>query len=201
MIEQGRTKETMPHNKLILAFVGMSGAGKTEAVAYLEKKGIPFVRFGDITDEGVQELGLPLTPRNERMFREKMRREFGMGAYAIKAKPKVDSLLEEYNVVAIDGLYSWEEYVFLKKIFSGLVLCHVFTEPQRRYERLAHRPVRPLTPTESRDRDMAEIEQLDKGGPIAIADYLIENNGDNLTDLYQKINSLLSRLGIIFSND
>jgi hypothetical protein len=40
------------------------------------------------------------------------------------------------------------------------------------------RPVRPLTPFESHSRDFAEIENLNKGGPIAIADYLIKNDRD-----------------------
>jgi len=45
-----------------------------------------------------------------------------------------------------------------------------------RYARLAARPERPLTPQEALERDIAEIETLDKGGPIAIADFAILNN-------------------------
>ena len=43
---------------------------------------------------------------------------------------------------------------------------------------------------------LQEIERLNKSGPIAIADYLIENNG-SLEDLHQKIDSLLSRIKLI----
>jgi dephospho-CoA kinase len=42
--------ENKTTKKIILAFVGMPGAGKTEASAYLKKKGIPILRFGDLTD-------------------------------------------------------------------------------------------------------------------------------------------------------
>jgi hypothetical protein len=45
-------------------------------------------------------------------------------------------------------------------------------------------------------RDVNELEKLNKGGPIAIADYLIENENDDLSELYKKIDVLLSRLNI-----
>lgn len=182
--------------KLILAFVGMPGAGKTEATFYLQQKGFPFVRFGQITDEGIKELGLPPNQESERFFREKIRKELGMEAYAIKARPKIEEVLQRHTVIIIDGLYSWEEYIFLKKQFSNLILIHIFAEPKVRYQRLSQRPIRPLSQEESRQRDIAELEKLNKGGPIAIADYLIENNSHNLNDFYAKIDGLLARLGV-----
>lgn len=182
--------------KLILAFVGMPGAGKSEASAYLDKKGIPFVRFGDLTDEGVKRMGLPLKPENEKIFREKIRRELGMGAYAIKAKPKIDNLLKTYDVIILDGLYSWEEYIYLKREFINLILVNVYAEPTIRYKRLSERPIRPVPLGDARKRDVAELEKLNKGGPIAIADYLIENNSGNIGDLYRKLDNFLNRLGI-----
>lgn len=181
--------------KTILAFVGMPGAGKTEAADYLRAKGIPFVRFGEITDEGVREAGLELTPENERMIREKLRRELGMAAYAIKSKPKIESLLQDHDTIGIDGLYSWEEYVLLKKEYPDLTLIHIFAEPPKRYERLSEREIRPVPFEKSRDRDIAELEQLNKGGPISIADYMIENDSD-LPSLHTKIDSLAPRLAI-----
>ena len=45
-----------------------------------------------------------------------------MGAYAIKAKPKIDELLNKNECIVIDGLYSWEEYTYLKKHFPFLKL-------------------------------------------------------------------------------
>lgn len=183
-------------NKVILSFVGMPGAGKTEATEYLATKGIPFVRFGDITDEGVKNMGLPLTPENERIFREKIRKELGMGAYAIKSEPKITELLESHNVIAIDGLYSWEEYTYLKEKLNGLTLIHIYAEPKKRYERLSKRPTRPVLREKGYERDVAELEKLNKGGPIAIADYLIENNSDDILDLQNKIDSLFARLEV-----
>lgn len=181
--------------KIILAFVGMPGAGKTEAALYFQKKGIPFVRFGELTDEGVRGMGLPLTPDNERIFREKIRRELGMAAYAISAKTKIEELLKGNSIIAIDGLYSWEEYKYLKKEFPGLILIHIFAEPSKRYQRLSTRKIRPVPLEKCYQRDIMELEKLNKGGPIAIADYMVENNTDSMKDLYFKLDQLFERLG------
>lgn len=184
----------MNQSKKILAFVGMPGAGKSEAVSYLEGKGIPFIRFGDVTDKGVKAIGLPLTPENERNFREQIRKELGMAAYAIKSKPQIEKLLSEHAIIAIDGLYSWEEYIYLKKFFPGLTLIHVFANPRHRYERLSKREVRPVPLEKSYERDVTELENLNKGGPIAIADYVIENDSDHMEALYRKIDKLLTEI-------
>lgn len=180
--------------KKIIALVGMPGAGKSEAANILTTKNIPFVRFGELTDEALHEKGLPLTPENERQVREQFRKDLGMAAYAIKAKPKIEAALTDHDTVALDGLYSWEEYILLKKQFPQLLLIHIFAEPSVRYSRLAKREIRPISPEEARNRDIVEIENLNKGGPIAIADYLIENNDDSMIHLQTKLEELLVRL-------
>lgn len=182
--------------KKIIAIVGMPGAGKTESTEYLATKGVPFVRFGEITDEEVRRRGLPLEPENERIVREAIRKEGGMGAYALKAEPKINTLLANNDVIVIDGLYSWEEYTYLKEKFPWLMLINIYAEPKVRYKRLSQRSVRPVQIEECYARDVAELEKLNKGGPIAIADYTIENNSDDISDLHSKIDALLLRLGI-----
>ncbi|MEK9143059.1 MAG: AAA family ATPase [Patescibacteria group bacterium] len=164
------------HIKLI-ALVGMPGAGKSIAADFFRKKGIPVLRFGDQTDIGLKELGLPLTEKNERTYRESLRKELGMAAMAIKIEPRILLAAKDHKLIVLDGLYSWEEYTFLTKKFFRLSLLCIYASPEIRYERLAHRPVRPLNRKEARSRDIAEIENLNKGGPIALADYLIINEG------------------------
>jgi dephospho-CoA kinase len=183
-------------SKTILAFVGMPGAGKSEAAAHLQKKGIPFIRFGQVTDDGLLEMGLTLTPDNEKMYREKIRKELGMAAYAIKSTLAIEKMLSENDLIVIDGLYSWEEYIYLKQKFPYLTLIHVFAEPVKRYERLSQRNIRPVLLGDSYKRDVAELENLNKGGPIAIADYMIENNTDSIDDLYKSLDALLDKIGI-----
>ncbi len=187
--------DTTKH-KIVLALVGMPGAGKSEAAVFFERKGIPFVRFGELTDEGLRSIGLPITPENERMFREKLRQEHGMAAYAIMAKPKIQRLLEEHTAVVIDGMRSWEEYLLLKKEFPELKVIHIYAEPRVRYQRLQDRKERPVPLDKSKERDILELENLHMGGPIAIADYIVMNNSNRIEELYRQIEQLLTHLKI-----
>lgn len=177
--------------KKIIAIVGMAGAGKTEAASYLLEKGFPFFKFGQITIDEVKARGLAITPENERRVREDIRKKEGMGAYAARALPHIKEMLLGNNHIVIDGLYSWEEYKFLEDKFPGVInLLLIYAEPSVRYKRLKERPERALDSKEARDRDIAELENLNKGGPIAIADFLIENNG-TIEEFYKRIDAFL----------
>jgi dephospho-CoA kinase len=162
----------------LIAIVGMPGAGKSLAAEYFRKMGIPVLRFGDQVDIGLAEHHLERNEKNERWYREKLRQELGMAAMAVKIEPRIIEASGKNDVIVLDGLYSWEEYFYLKSRFPDIILLCVYAPPQIRYRRLAERKVRPLTNQEARDRDRAEIENLNKGGPIAVADYLVKNITD-----------------------
>lgn len=181
-----------PQRKLI-AIVGMPGAGKTVAADFFRSKNIPVLRFGDQTDISLKELGLVRNEKNERFVREKLRKDLGMAAMAIKIEPRILEATKTNSTIVLDGLYSWEEYIYLKHKFPGIQLLCIYAQPKIRYERLGRREIRPLTETESASRDIAEIENLNKGGPIAIADYCIVNDSDEaafqtqLESVYRKL--------------
>lgn len=168
----------------LLAIVGMPGAGKSVAAEFFKTKGIPILRFGDQTDIGLKEFGLEKNEKNERWYREKLREDLGMAAMAIKIEPRILETAKTHDTIVLDGLYSWEEYIVLKKKFPMLKLLCVYASPKTRRERLQHRAIRPLTVEESKSRDVSELENLNKGGPIAVADYLISNESDE--ELFQK---------------
>lgn len=178
----------------LIAIVGMPGAGKSLVADFFRKKGIPVLRFGDQTDIGLKELGLPLNEKNERMYREKIRKELGMIAMAIKIEPRILSAVKEHSTVVLDGLYSWEEYTYLVQKFPQLQLLCVYAPPETRYRRLSQRPVRPLDHDTARSRDIAEIEHLNKGGPIAIADYMVVNETNNPDDLHKTLRTLYRKI-------
>jgi dephospho-CoA kinase len=162
----------------IIAIVGMCGSGKSVAGRRLEGLGFAKVYFGGLTIDEVQRRGLEVNEKNERAVREELRREHGMGAFAALSLPKIEALLAEGKRVLIDGLYSFSEYKILKEKFGpALLVIAVFTPLRLRYERLRIREVRPLAPDEAASRDYAEIENIEKGGPIALADYTILNDG------------------------
>ncbi len=165
----------------IIALVGMCGAGKSVIADFLEKKGYNGIYFGKITIEQLEKRGIELTPDNERLIREELRQKHGMGAYAILSLNKITTLLKQNKNVYIDGLYSWDEYKILKENYpENLIMIEVYADKNRRYRRLAERDYRALNPEQAEERDLAEIENLDKGGPIAFADYKCENNSTRI---------------------
>ena len=178
----------------VVAIVGMTGSGKSEVARLFQRHGFTRVRFGDITDEEVKKRGLELNEENERLVREQLRRENGMAAYAKLNLPRIEEALAESDVV-VDGLYSWEEYTFLRSRFGGdLSLVAVWSSPATRYARLTGRLDRPLTAEEAAHRDAAEIENLNKGGPIAVADFTIINES-SLENLTRQTERIISKIG------
>lgn len=163
----------------VIALVGMPGAGKSFGVEYLESKGFPSVYFGGITIDEVKARGLEVNEVNEKMVREDIRAKEGLGAYAQRIIAKIDALAADgHKVIIADGLYSWTEYKTFKDRFGNDALIIAIAAPRHiRHERLATRPVRPLTNEEVTAREYAEIENLEKGGPIANADFTIVNDG------------------------
>jgi dephospho-CoA kinase len=174
----------------IIAVIGMCGSGKSEAVKFFEQHGYSKVYFGGVVMEEMKRLGLEVNESNERMTRENLRKEFGMGAMAVKSLDKIEALYKNSNIV-IESLYSWDEFKIVKEKFrDSFKLLTIYTSKKLRYERLAKRPFRPLTEGEARSRDYSEIEKLDKGGPIAFTDYLVLNDG-SLDELNRKLKTYL----------
>lgn len=174
----------------VVSIVGMAGSGKSEVAKVFESNGFKKIRFGDITDEEIRKRGLELNEENERYIRQQLRKEHGMAAYAKLNLPNIDALLKSSDVV-IDGLYSWEEYTLLKNRYGDrFYVVAVWASPRTRYQRLMNRPVRPLTTQEAASRDIAELENTNKGGPIAMADFTIINES-SLEDLRREAAKVL----------
>jgi dephospho-CoA kinase len=167
-------------NVKVICLVGMPGAGKSSCVEYLEQKGWPSVYFGGITVDEVKARGLEVNEANEKTVREDLRTKEGLGVMARRIITKVDALVAEGNQTVIaDGLYSWTEYKIFKEKYGDNAIIIAIAAPRKlRHERLANRPVRRLTDADVTAREYAEIENIEKGGPIANADYTLVNDGD-----------------------
>ncbi len=160
----------------LISIVGMPGSGKSELASLFQEEGYRKIRFGDITDDILNKQGLEINEENEKRVREGLRKKHGMEAYAKANLEKIRDSLKESNVI-IDGMYSWEEYLFLKERFPEMIVLAVYSPPETRYERLIDRRVRPITREQAVERDKKEIENLNKAPPIAMADYTIFNVG------------------------
>ena len=178
----------------IVAIVGMCGSGKSRVTEYFKECGWNCIYFGGVTINELKIRNMPVNETNERAIREELRRELGPAAFAIKLEEDIKASVEKSHTV-LDGLYSWQEYVKLKDAFGDdLIVLAIVTNRRLRYSRLAKREFRPLTYENAKERDYAEIEILYKGGPIAIADYYIDNNDDENT-LKNKVEAFISNLG------
>ena len=75
-----------------------------------------------------------------------------------------------------------------------LKIIAIVTDKNIRYERVGTRKVRPLNKKEITKRDISEIENLAKGGPISMADYFILNNG-SIDDYHKRLDQILNEIG------
>ena len=186
----------------VICIVGMPGSGKSLVSDELVKQGFAYIRFGQITLDKIKEAGLAVTEDNEKKIREDLRKKHGMAAFALINIPKIDELLAESHV-AIDGLYSWSEYKVLKEKYKERMrVLAVYASPNLRHERLRNRKLeakdleqrfRPLGEEDANARDYAEIENLEKGGPIAMADFTVVNAG-TIDQLKQQVKTIIENV-------
>lgn len=183
--------------KKVIVFVGMPGAGKSVAVEYLKSKGLSFAYFGGITIDEVKRRGMEVNAASEKFVREDIRAKEGKGAYAVRIIKQIEEFFEQgHDLVVIDGLYSWTEYKIFKESFGEhAIIIAIVAAANVRHQRLANRPIRPLTDQEATARDYAEIEYIEKGGPIANADYFLANE-DTVAGLQSDVAKLLSEIGL-----
>lgn len=178
-------------NTKIIAFVGLAGSGKSSAVDYFTSRGIPKIYFGGIIYKAMAEAGIEVTWESQQKFREEIRAREGKDFVVKRAiKEAYDLISAGQKMIVLDGLYTWSEYKILKHEFPGqMSVVAIVTPKHLRYQRMAKRPERPMQAHEVDQRDWSEIENLEKGGPIAIADYFVLNEG-SLDDLYAQLDKI-----------
>lgn len=190
----------MDKGNKVIAFVGMPGSGKGTCSGYLNKTyGWPVVHFGNMVYEEVQRRGLD-NVKDEIFVREDMRKQEGQAVLAKHVARKADEYLGQgQQTVVLDGLYSWSEYRFLEEKYQGdLLLIAVAAPKALRRERVLSREDahRKYNLEQLITREIAEIENLEKGGPIAYADYTLVNDRTE-RDLKNELNQILRTQSLI----
>ena len=184
-------------NVKILATVGMSDSGKSVIVDYLTTKGYPKVYFGGMIYKEMEKRGIERSENGEaeKKFREEIRQTEGKDwvVNQVIAEAK-DLIAAGQRRIILDGVYSWTEYTTLKKEFlKSITFVAIVVDKKLRYDRVAKRPERPFDAAAIRERDRSEIENLEKGGPIAAADYYILNNG-SIQDAKERLEEILKEI-------
>lgn len=182
----------------IIAIVGMPGSGKGTTVSHLEKTyRLPNIYFGGMVYDEIRKRGLDIV-LDERAVREDMRAQEGSAVLAKRAATKARELIARgAPAVILDGLYSWTEDRYLRQTFGDEIITVAIVNPKHvRYERVVARKDahRPYTLEQIKLRDIEEIENIEKGGPIAFADYYLAN-AKNMDELIAQIDSLMDELG------
>lgn len=181
----------------ILAVVGMSGSGKSVVVDYLTGKGFPKVYFGGMIYKEMEKRGIERTAdgESEKSFREMIRETEGKDWVVKQVVEETKKLIDAgQKRIVLDGLYSWTEYKTLKREFPGkLTVLAVVVPKALRHFRVGKRPERPFNAKEIQERDRSEVENLEKGGPIAMADYYVLND-ETVAKLHADVNGILERI-------
>ena len=190
-------KWEMKHLKIILAIVGLPGAGKTAAADYFAEKGVPVVEFGKIVNDYIDKHNLEHIEANHKKMREGLREKYGKEAFAILNEKNIQKALEKNFMVVIDGLRSWEECIYIKDKFkkNKLVVLALYADKELRYKRIAKRGYRNHLTGE--ERDMDELIGINMAPSIGLADYFVDANS-TLEDLKDKLEEVY-RI-IYFSN-
>ena len=184
----------------LVAIVGMCGSGKSTAIEYLTERGIPKVYFGGVIYKAMAEAGIERTEdgESEKRFREEIRQKEGKDFVVKRAIQEAKKLIEAgQKHIVLDGVYSWTEYKILRKEWPTEMTVIAIVAPKAlRRKRVAERPDRPFDAQAVAERDRAEIENLEKGGPIAIADYYVDNSG-TLEEFHEAFGKLMRDIKFI----
>lgn len=184
---QNQVKAWEKKTKSIIAIVGLAGSGKTEAANYFSHElKLPVISFGNAINEHIDKHSLRHDEVTHRKLRAELRKKHGMKALAVLNKEKIKEALYKNLLVVIDGLYSWEEYLYLKEQFpkTKIYLLALYADKRLRYQRISKRKYR--ADLYGEERDINELVETNKGNPIAFADFVVKNNF-SLQDFYDKL--------------
>jgi dephospho-CoA kinase len=163
----------------LIAVTGLSGAGKTTAVNYLQEIGVgQKIYLGQAILAEVRTRGLPAGPDSEREVRSDFRQQYGPAALAVLAGPQISECLNQDTNVLIDAIFDDQEYTFIRSLCpstSSFLLFSVLANFDTRSGRLAVRGERPCTREQLASRDEFELSQLGTQNVIDRAKFKIVN--------------------------
>jgi len=175
--------------KIVVGVAGMPGAGKATVKEMVQKMGYSVVVMGDEIRKETKQRKLKPTPENIGMVMLKLREEEGPYVVANRCIPKIEKT--KGRIVIVDGIRSLHEVDEFKKHFPNFTLLAIHASPETRFQRLFKRKRSddPKSWKTFMERDLRELN-VELGNAIAIADYMIVNEGTK-TQLKRKFREVL----------
>ncbi|MET1101533.1 MAG: AAA family ATPase [Pyrodictiaceae archaeon] len=161
---------------MFICIAGMPGSGKGVVTRAAKDLGLPVIVMGDFIRREAARRGLEATPENMNKLAKMLREEQGKDVIARLVLEEADKISSE--VIVVDGVRSLEEVNKLQER-GRVIIIAVHASPRTRFKRLLERrrPGDPSTWREFIERDMVELG-FGLGNVIALADYMIINEGD-----------------------
>lgn len=170
----------------------MPGAGKSLVAKVAEELGVSVVIMGDVIREESRLRGLEPTSENIGRIMLDIRSKEGPAVVAKRCVPKINS--KKSDLVLVEGVRSLDEVTEFKLNFTTFKLLAVHASPETRFRRLfgRNRSDDPESKKVFEGRDNRELS-VGIGSAIAMADHVIENEGDKKAFL-EKMRRLLNEL-------
>jgi len=175
----------------VFAVCGMPGSGKGEFAAVLAQTGIPVVSMGDMIRAEVRRQGLVESPNIFGEVAAALRQEFGENVLAVRLCDEVDLLLNDHDIVLIEGLRGTaEDEVFSNRWGEAYQTVAIVTDAELRFSRIQQRG-------RSEDGDRAAFEARNERERGWGLNQLIEqanvvlHNDEDLNDLQERCSSWL----------
>ena len=180
----------------VLCVTGLPGSGKGVVCEVAKELNIPCFTMGDDVREEARRRGIPLTSDNLNKLATELREVEGPDAIARRTYLRiVDKLrISQVKLIVIDGVRSLHEVEYFKRKLGDVRIVAVHASPTTRYRRILERsrPGDPKNWDEFRRRDITELS-WGIGEVIALADYMIVNEGD-LESIKREVRRLLEEI-------
>lgn len=173
----------------LIVIAGMPGAGKEEFLNVVVRRGIPFIRMGDLVRELYPQRGPEDADLDMGQFASIERERYGYNIWAKRALERMEG-----DVYLIDGCRSLEEVDAYRGLSDDVDVVAIHTSPGVRYRRLVARG------RDDAPRNIEEFEARDSremgwglSDTIVLSDHLIVNEG-TLDEFRDSANALLDRM-------
>ena len=183
---------------MIIAFIGMPGAGKSLATETLKQEGIPVIHLRPVIEEECRRRGLPINNKTLREVATDLRERYGRDVVIRRAIPQIDEAYRK-GPVGVDSLKSPEEVSYLRKKGYEVALIAIHASPTTRFERIKERGLQwdPKELEEFNWRDQMELN-WGLGNLIAQADTMLVNefSPEALVRTVRQLLSLIKKIGV-----